>query len=187
MIVVGIILGFLIGLYLYKINLLKEESIAKEDIDKNNIIAERKNTGEETLVNNTEVRITPNTKITEKTYYKKCKHIITTEKKPEEKWVNLNEEEFKEQNNNLEIQKFTQEEIIIYQENEGFCNEHYLLKDVDGNIEIYILDEKGEITKASTRTEIPTEFLPEKDRENLKEGIKVYTKKELNKIIEDFE
>ena len=35
--------------------------------------------------------------------------------------------------------------------------------------------------------DIATELLPEKDREELKTGIKVYGKKELNKKIEDFE
>ena len=57
----------------------------------------------------------------------------------------------------------------------------------NGYIEVYFLDEKGEMKFMTNIVDIATELLPEKDREELKTGIKVYGKKELNKKIEDFE
>lgn len=181
-ITIGIILGFLIGIYLYNTN---QES-------KNLIISEKEETKIETKkedkeVSNQEKLITPNTKIIIKTYYKDCNHIIEESAAPEDEWINLNEEELSKQANNFTIQKFSPEEVVLYKEENGFCNEHYLLIEKNGYIEVYFLDEKGEMKFMTNIVDIATELLPEKDREELKTGIKVYGKKELNKKIEDFE
>ena len=181
-ITIGIILGFLIGIYLYNTN---QES-------KNLIISEKEETKIETKkedkeVSNQEKLITPNTKIIIKTYYKDCNHIIEESATPADEWINLNEEELSKQANNLTIQKFSPEEVVLYKEENGFCNEHYLLIEKNGYIEVYFLDEKGEMKFMTNIVDIATELLPEKDREELKTGIKVYGKKELNKKIEDFE
>lgn len=181
-ITIGIILGFLIGIYLYNIN---QES-------KNLIISEKEEAKTETKkedkeVSNQEKLITPNTKIIIKTYYKDCNHIIEESATPADEWINLNEEELSKQANNFTIQKFSPEEVVLYKEENGFCNEHYLLIEKNGYIEVYFLDEKGEMKFMTNIVDIATELLPEKDREELKTGIKVYGKKELNKKIEDFE
>ena len=181
-ITIGIILGFLIGIYLYNTN---QES-------KNLIISEKEETKIETKkedkeVSNQEKLITPNTKIIIKTYYKDCNHIIEESAALEDEWINLNEEELSKQANNFTIQKFSPEEVVLYREENGFCNEHYLLIEKNGYIEVYFLDEKGEMKFMTNIVDIATELLPEKDREELKTGIKVYGKKELNKKIEDFE
>lgn len=181
-ITIGVILGFLIGIYLYNTN---QES-------KNLIIAEKEETKIETKkedkeVSNQEKLITPNTKIIIKTYYKDCNHIIEESAALEDEWINLNEEELSKQANNFTIQKFSPEEVVLYKEENGFCNEHYLLIEKNGYIEVYFLDEKGEMKFMTNIVDIATELLPEKDREELKTGIKVYGKKELNKKIEDFE
>lgn len=181
-ITIGIILGFLIGIYLYNTN---QES-------KNLIISEKEETKIETKkedkeVSNQEKLITPNTKIIIKTYYKDCNHIIEESATPADEWINLNEEELSKQANNFTIRKFSPEEVVLYKEENGFCNEHYLLIEKNGYIEVYFLDEKGEMKFMTNIVDIATELLPEKDREELKTGIKVYGKKELNKKIEDFE
>lgn len=181
-ITIGIILGFLIGIYLYNTN---QES-------KNLIISEKEEAKIETKkedkeVSNQEKLITPNTKIIIKTYYKDCNHIIEESAALEDEWINLNEEELSKQANNFTIQKFSPEEVVLYKEENGFCNEHYLLIEKNGYIEVYSLDEKGEMKFMTNIVDIATELLPEKDREELKTGIKVYGKKELNKKIEDFE
>lgn len=181
-ITIGIILGFLIGIYLYNTN---QES-------KNLIISEKEEAKTETKkedkeVSNQEKLITPNTKIIIKTYYKDCNHIIEESATPADEWINLNEEELSKQANNFTIQKFSPEEVVLYKEENGFCNEHYLLIEKNGYIEVYFLDEKGEMKFMTNIVDIATELLPEKDREELKTGIKVYGKKELNKKIEDFE
>lgn len=64
--------------------------------------------------------------------------------------------------------------------------EHYVLKEVGKYVKVYSIDdnEKEEIYLS---TDISTEYLPETDRISLKNGIHVYSKKELNEILQDFE
>lgn len=187
-ITVGITLGFLTGLYLYKINTIdtKEvKEIAQTVEDESTAIEQLSN---KTVVetNKIEEKTSPNCIITLKVYYEKCKHLIETRKNIEEAEVNLTEEELKQKFTEWEIQKFTPNEMVLYKENNDFCNEHFLLKEKDGYIAIYKLDENDN-SKSFQPTEISTDYLAEEDLERIKNGIKVYTQKELNKTLEDFE
>lgn len=190
-ITVGIILGFLTGLYLYKINQIdySEKRIIAETIeDKDAAIAELNDNELSNLVetNKTEEKTSPNCIITLKMYYEVCEHIIETRKNIEEAEVNMTEKELQERFADWEIQKFTSNEIVLYKEVNEFCNEHFLLKEEDGYIKIYKLDE-NENAEFFQTTEISTDYLAEEDLNQIRNGIKVYTEKELNKTLEDFE
>ena len=188
---VGILLGFFTGLYLYKINQIDynhKEIIAETIEDDYTAIDEISDEKLSNLVttSNKEEKTSPNCKIILKVYYEKCKHLIETRKNIEEAQVNLTEEELREKFTEWEIQKFTTNEIVLYKEVNEFCNEHFLLKEEDGYITIYKLDENQNAEFFQT-TEISTEYLAEEDLEKILNGIKIYTQKELNKTLEDFE
>lgn len=178
-----VIISFFIGLYLYKFETIKErEKIAIQNV-------EEEKTEEKIFIKteNQENKISVNTKITEKLYYKSCNHILKTTKKVDEKYINLTEEEFKVLYPKWQIHKFTQDEVIIYREIDDFCGEHYKIKEDDGYISIYKLDKYGNENILIEKTEIVVEYLPEEDIKKIKKGIIVYSKKELNKMIEDYE
>ena len=61
-----------------------------------------------------------------------------------------------------------------------------MLKEKDGKIAIFKLD-KNNNQIFLENTEIATEYLTEKDLESVQQGVTIYTKKELNKTLEDFE
>ncbi len=65
-------------------------------------------------------------------------------------------------------------------------NEHYVLKEIGKYIKVYSIDNNGKEEQYMS-TDIATEYLPETDKESLKEGIHVYSKGELNEILQDFE
>ena len=65
-------------------------------------------------------------------------------------------------------------------------NTHYLIKDVDGYIYIYHLDNSNEETLYK-KTEISTEYLSAEDLDDLEIGIEVTGSKKLNQLLEDFE
>ena len=115
-----------------------------------------------------------------------CNHLIETRKNIEEAEVNITEEELKEKFKSWEIQKFTPNEIALYKEVNEFCNEHFLLKEEDGYINIYKID-KDSNKELFKKTEISTEYLADEDLEQIRSGIEVYTEKELNRTLEDFE
>ena len=189
LIIIGITLGFLTGLYLYRINTINksQKQIAKKTIEDECTLELSNETVEDLIqANNQEEKISPNCVITLKVYYKVCEHLIETRKNIEEAEVNLTEEELKERFKDWEIQRFTSTEIVLYKEINEFCNQHFLLKETDGYISIFKLDENRNI-KFSRTTEISTEYLAEEDLNQIRKGIEVYTEKELNKTLEDFE
>lgn len=187
---IGIVSGFLVGTYIYKQSIEEDKKIAFEPVDDEcTIEADLEETGILDLkrVNSSEEKTSPNTIITTKILYKKCNHLKINSQKIDKESVNLNEEEFKKICPEWKVQKFTSKEVVLYQETEDFCNEHYLLKEANGYIEIYALDENDEINYLFQTTDIATEYLTEIDKGNLQKGIKIYTNKELNKVLEDFE
>lgn len=187
-ITVGTLLGFLTGIYLYKIDQVEMKKLAdinQEEI--NNIL----NSADEEILNtiktnSEEEKVSPNCNLILKVYYTKCDHLIESRELIEDTVVNMTEQELREKFSKWEIQKFTPTEIVLYKEANEFCGQHYLLKDKDGYIAIYQTDENKNEKLIST-TEISTEYLAEEDLEDIKQGIRVYTKKELNKTLEDFE
>lgn len=190
-ITIGIILGFLTGIYLYRINKINNEQkeyVAEEIEDVNTVIGELNDEEIENLIttNNDEKKTSPNCVITLRVYHEACGHLIESKQNIEETEVNMTEEELKQRFSDWEVQRFTPTEIILYKEVDEFCNEHYLLKEEDRYIVIYKLDENGNAEFFNT-TEISTEYLAEEDLEQIRNGIKVYTDKELNKTLEDFE
>ncbi len=64
--------------------------------------------------------------------------------------------------------------------------EHYVLREVGKYVQVYSIDD-NEKEELYLSTDIATEYLPETDQLSLKEGIHVYSKKELNEILQDFE
>ena len=190
-IALGIILGFLTGMYLYKINQIdynSKEQIAKTVEDECTILGELNDQELENLITTSieEEKASPNCIITLKIYYNKCEHLLESKQKIEDTEVNLTEEELKERFSDWEVQKFTPTEIVLYKEVNEFCNEHYLLKEKDGYIAIFKLDENNNQIFLKL-TDISTQYLTEEDLEKIQEGITIYTKKELNKTLEDFE
>lgn len=131
-------------------------------------------------------KISPNASITFKVYYKKCNHTIINKETIDKSLVNLTQDALQSKYINWNIEEFSEDNIILYKEDDGFCNEHYVLKEEDGYIVIYALDENQNETLLKI-TDIATRFLPESDLNKIKNGLVIYSKQELNKLLEDYE
>ena len=190
--IIALGLGFLVGMYLYKINYKKNDNqemkLAQKVEDECTDFAELEANGTfvTVITNGQEEKISPNCLLTLKMYYKTCGHLIEKSQNIGQNLVNLTEEQLKEQFPEWEVQQFTPEQIVLYKELNEFCNEHYKLKIENGYIRIYELDEQNN-EKLLKSTDISSEYLTPEDLEKLKNGIEIYTKKDLNKTIEDFE
>lgn len=184
----ALILGFALGFYLYKLNKINEQIAFEAEyrkMESENVIKEAENIIKETSSN--ENKTSPNTIVIEKKYYNDCGHLTQTQEKIKENLINKDEAEFQISYIGWEIQKFTPTEVVVYKEINDFCNEHYLLKDIEGEIIVFGLDKYDKEKEVIKETGIQTKYLSEIDIENLKNGIKVYGNKELNQLLEDFE
>lgn len=191
MIVGMFIVSLFTGIYIYKIFNQKETKFAKvNEIYNNRTVEEDENVLEinNRIVNanSKEEKITPNTKLVLRKYYEQCGHSINEYVEMPSELINMTREELQEQYKDWSINVFSEKEVILIKIVNDFCNEHFVLKELDGYIAIYKIDKNGKET-LKEKTAISTKYLTETDKEHLKNEIKIFGIENLNKYIEDFE
>ena len=187
--IIVIIGAIIIGVQIYKPNNEQEDIITKVSDEKieDDCTDEYQEIQEEMLqANSTEEKISPNCFITMKKTYNKCGHTTSEYIAIPKELVNKTKEDLEEKYIGWTIDKFSDTQIVISKEEEGECGEHYIVKDKEGKVVIYKLLEDGTENEYEV-TDISTEYITDTDKINMKNGIKVNGKQELNQLIEDFE
>lgn len=188
-IILILVFSFLIGKYIYKISTIEDTpnvEIAKTEKIEDECTLEYELLEEIEQANANQEKVSPNAKLVTNIYYDECGHTVKRTSNIENKYINLTKEELQEEYSEWEIKEFSTEEIILYREEAGICDEHYIVKDNDGYVAVYSLDSNEKETLKEI-TEIATAFLPNTDIAKLKGGIKVYGRENLNSVLEDFE
>lgn len=191
-----LIIGIIAGLAIYK----------KDEKSKNNIVENEINTVSEKVTdecteeyeeleeqakldietNSSEEKISPNCLIILKRYYNECQHTINEYIDIPQNLVNGTREDLEKEYPNWEIQRYSSNEIILYREFDSNCGQHFILRNDNGKITIYKINESNE-EEVYERTEISVEYLTETDKIEIQNGIRVNGIEELNQLIEDFE
>lgn len=191
-----IIIGIIAGLAIYN----------KNEKSKNNVIQNEINTVSEKVTdecteeyeeleeqakleietNSSEEKISPNCLITLKRYYNECQHTINEYVDIPQNLVNGTQEDLEKEYPNWEIQKYSSNEIILYREFDSNCGQHFVLRNDNGNITVYKINENNE-EEIYEKTEISIDYLTETDKIEIQNGIRVNGIEELNQLIEDFE
>jgi hypothetical protein len=187
--IIVIISAIIIGVQICKPNKEQEDIITKVSDEKieDDCTDEYQEIQEEMLqANSTEEKISPNCFITMKKTYNKCGHTTSEYIAIPKELVNKTKEDLEEKYAGWTIDKFTDTQIVISKKEEGECGEHYIVKDKEGKVVIYKLLEDGTENEYEV-TDISTEYITDTDKINMKNGIKVNGKQELNQLIEDFE
>lgn len=135
--------------------------------------------------NSSEEKISPNCSFTLKKYYKTNNHLITDQELLPKDIVNKTKEQLQELYPDWEIEKFSSNDVVLYKEFDGECDEDFVLREKDGYIVIFQKTDKGE--EEYMETTIPTEYLTKVDKSSIQNGLEVFGKEDLNKILEDFE
>lgn len=139
-------------------------------------------------VSSSDDKISSNSALVLKKYYKACGHTINEYVEMLPELVNMTQDEVEDKFIEWELIGFNSREITLFKEVEGTCGEHFRLKEEEGKVIIYkVLEDESE--QIYEKTEIITEFLPETDLLQIQseKGIEVFGKEELNKVLEDFE
>ena len=133
-----------------------------------------------------EEKVSPGAIITFEKFYKDCEHTVNRYEEAPTDIVNTTREEIEKKYDSWTLKEFYKDKIVLYKEIDGNCNEHYMLRDLDGKIAIYKLDENGEETLIN-ETDISTKYLTQTDQFNIENGLIVYGKENLNQLLEDYE
>ncbi len=188
--IIIIIIAVFVGMYFYDSS-KKENSKQVENYSVNttDIVDEKEYSTNNVITIQTvteEEKISPNAVLILKKNYEDCGHDIKEYSQIPEELVNLTQEELKKEYSDWKVEKFSSLEVILAKEVSGVCNEHYLLKEEDGFIMVYKINNTGE-EELLEETGITTMYLPTSDKMKIKAGIKVYGRENLNSVLEDFE
>ena len=192
-VIVLFILGTVIGIILISNFSGEKKDIEISEQNQEEIYDECTDEYEEMLESNTLVeetssegeKISPNCSIIFRRYYNDCGHTIEQYSSIPTELVNKTEEDLQEQYEGWIIEEFSRNQIILYREFDSECGEHYVLREKDGKIVVYL--KTGDIEEIVEETDIATEFLTETDRIKLQDGIEANGRMELNQLIEDYE
>ena len=121
-----------------------------------------------------------------KKYYKECGHFKFNYSELPNEIINLTKDEIKNLYPDWNIEKFSNNEVVLSKEINEKCDEHFVLRLGEENIEIF-RDLKGGEEKLYKFTNISKDYLTDIDIQKLKDGIYVYGIGNLNSAIEDFE
>jgi len=189
-ILIGIVVGRLIynnnGKLANKNNIIQNEiNIVSEKVT-DDCIEEYQEVQEEIATNSQEEKISPNCLLILKKYYDECNHTINEYVDVPQDLVNGTEEDLKKEYPYWQIEKYSNNEIILYKEFNSNCGQHFVLREDEGKITVYKINENNE-EETYEKTEISVEYLSETDKGKISEGIKVNGIEELNQLLEDFE
>ncbi len=175
-----IIFIFSIGIGYYYSKLWKENNTPNKEI----ISSKTENVVETTA--SLEEKISYDANLILKKYYNECGHCKLNSVELPKEFVNLTQKEIEESYPEWRIEEFDSKNIVIAQNIDKICDDHYVLKLGKENIEIYKMIE-AEDFKLLTETNISKEYLTDKDIRELEEGIFVFGISNLNSALEDFE
>lgn len=148
----------------------------EEMVQSNTLVQETSSEGE---------KISPNCSIIFKRYYKDCGHTIEQYASIPTELVNKTQEDLQQQYEGWTIEQFSRNQIVLYRDFDSECGEHYILKEKDGKVAVYL--KTGNTEELIEETDIATEFLTETDKIELQNGIEANGRAELNQLIEDYE
>lgn len=190
-IVIGIMILFFIGVvtgvYFYEKEKTKDSNTGTKqlaNLEQNQM--ENQLDKEAISTSTTEERVSPNCTITEKQYFKGCDHLVKEIKEVPEEWINFTEQQVKNEYADWKLESFTNNQIIVSQEKEGYCGKHYTIRENGDVLGIYTTDETGTET-FKENTDIATRYLTEEDLIRVQEGIKAIGDEQLHSVLEDFE
>lgn len=199
LIIIVIISAVIFGTAIYKKSIANNENIeskkntkvADEEIVDDECTQEWENlneTSKEELLqaNSSEEKISPNCKVVLKEKYLKCNDETENKIQIPQELINKTKDDVEKYYTGWKIEKFSDQEISLYKEYDLECGEHYVLRDENGLIAVYKKSKSGAEFEYKV-TDISTQYLPETDKINLKNGYEVKGEEELNKVLEDFE
>lgn len=191
-----IIIGIISGLAIYNKNEKSKNNIIENEIDtiSEKVTDECTEEYEELEMqakldietNSIEEKISPNCLVTLKRYYNECQHTINEYIDIPQNLVNGTQDDLEKEYPNWEIQKYSSNEIILYREFDSNCGQHFILRNDNGKITIYKINEEMK-EEVYEKTEISVDYLTETDKVEIQNGIRVNGIEELNQLIEDFE
>lgn len=124
------------------------------------------------------IKITPYTQLIIKKNYTKCGHNTIDSMSVPLELINFTKEELQAKYTGWTIEEFSEERVILSRKIESNCEDHFVIKEKDGKVFVYkeLTTDKVNLIE---RIDLNLELLTEDDKENLKDGVRLYGEEEL--------
>jgi hypothetical protein len=133
-----------------------------------------------------EEKVSPNSEFALKKFYTECSHFKFEYATLPNEIVNLTKTELEQYYDDWEVDEFSNKRVVLVQEVNSLCDEHFIIKLGEKFIEIYHLEPDGNLELYRT-TDISKEYLTQNDIKTLENGYYVFGEGKLNSVLEDFE
>lgn len=187
--ILGIIFAIVMAIYTYNrgsisdVNIVNTQKLAEVENQENSYNEMMNEVVETSSTNN---NISPNAVVIQKRYYKGCDHLLRETVEIPEELINQDENSLKGYYSDWKVEQYFPTEIVIYKEFKGICNEHYVIKEHNGVLGIFVENDE-KVQEWQEDTEIEVQYLPEEDIEEFKVGVRVVGKMNLITFLEDYE
>lgn len=159
-----------------------EESYIKNAETDLNILQNKSN-----LVSNIKIpKITPSTKMIYEYLYKDDKITETIEDVPPYFLIDLTREDIEKSFDEWQVKSFSEKEVVLQKIMEGKSTKHYIIGEYDGYLAVFYEKEING-TRLKEITDTPIESLSIKEKNEIKNGIKIKGDDELIHYLENFE
>lgn len=172
----------------YKLEKIDVANLSGEKDEKREINGKEKDSEENTniiTVSIDETKLSPNAEMVIKKNFKLCGHTSVNRMNIPIEMVNYTKSQVEEKYTGWEIEKFTQEEVVLSKDIDANCDSHYVLKIEEEKLKIYnqITDDKYNYID---EINIQIGLLPSLELAELEHGIEVYGEEELNNLVENY-
>lgn len=187
MFIFSIIIGYMYSRMWNNNKIAKEKIVYQSDLIQNVYTNNNVISNEQILQTiSEEEKVSPTTKFAIKKYYNKCGHFSFDYVQLPIEIINLKKEEVANVFKDWNIEKFSKDEVVISQNIDEMCKEHFVIKLDNDFIKIYN-KVSDDTLNLYLETDIYKQYLADEDIKRLENGISVYGKGKLNSILEDFE
>jgi len=131
--------------------------------------------------------ITKDTKLVFEKVYIGCGHKRVEERRARENEIGLSIQSIALRFPEWSIADYTTERIVFTKEVNDFCPGHFLLKDRDGVVVIYMPSEEGDEYKGVEETQISTDSLPPDLQSEIRKGLILDTLEDVEHFMENLE
>ena len=120
-------------------------------------------------------------------YYTSCNDKRVEERKAEGYEVGLSRQDIRLKFPEWDIYEFSTEKVILTKEIHDYCTGHFILKDRDGMVVIYMPSEEGDEYKGFEETQVPTEILPPDVQDEIQRGLVMDSLEDVEHFMENLE
>ena len=130
---------------------------------------------------------TENTLLIFETYYTSCNDKIVEERKAQGDEIGLSRQKIEAKFPDWDVHEFSYARIILTKQLEDYCPNHFVLKDRDGMVVIYMPSEEKNEERNIQQTQISIDKLPPDVQDEIRKGVVMDSLEEVEYFMESLD